>query len=569
MEKDFFAHQTAIVDEPSDIGKGTRIWHHAHVMKNAKIGEGCVVGQNAYIGSGVEIGNRVKMQNNVNVYDDVILEDDVFCGPSMTFTNVMNPRSFIERKDEYKKTIVRKGASIGAAAVIVCGNELGEYCFIGAGAVVTKDVPPFALMAGNPARRIGWVSRRGMKLEFIGNYATCNESSEKYMLDGTERIKLVEEEQAISSVPLLDLKAQYRTISEDVNAAVKGVLESQYFILGPKVKAFEERCADYCGCKHALGVSSGTDALLISLMALDVGPGDEVITTPFTFFSTAGSPARLGAKVVFADIIPETFNIDPAAIEKLISPKTKAIIPVHLFGQCADMDAINAIAEKHGIAVIEDAAQAIGSEYKERRAGSLGTMGCFSFFPSKNLGGVGDGGLVTTNDDALYDKLNKLRKHGSAPKYYHSLVGGNFRLDAIQAVVLDVKLNHLDNWTEGRQENADKYRDMLADLAEAGKLTLPVEEQEMRHIYNQFSMRIHGGKRDALLKFLKDRKIGCEIYYPVPMHIQECFVDLGYEKGSMPKSELAAEEAIAIPIYPELTEAQMQFVSDAIHEFLK
>jgi len=566
MEKNYFVHPTAAVDEPAEIGEGTKIWHHAHVLKGAKIGKNCVLGQNVSVASKVVIGNGVKMQNNVNVYDEVYLEDDVFCGPSMTFTNVINPRAFVERKHEYLKTVVRKGASMGAHSTIVCGVELGEYCFIGAGAVVIRDVPAYALMVGNPARRVGWVSRNGQRLHFKGNRATCPVTGEVYEMDGPDRIKMVGNE-VIDNVPLLDLKAQHRTIKEQVEGAVKAVLDEQYFILGPRVKAFEARCAAYCGTKYAVGVSSGTDALLIALMALDIGPGDEVITTPFTFFATAGSVARLGAKLVFCDIDPATYNIDPAKLEALVTSKTKAIIPVHLFGQCAEMDAINAIANKHKIAVIEDGAQAIGSEYKGKRAGCLSLIGCFSFFPSKNLGGAGDGGMVTTNDEALYNKLVKLRGHGSAPKYYHSMIGGNFRLDALQAAILDVKLNHLEAWHAGRKRNADKYRNLLADLAKSGKITLPLEVEGMRHIYNQFSLRIHGGKRDDLMKFFKTKNIGCEVYYPVPMHIQECFKDLGYQNGDMPHSELAALEALALPIYPELTDAQMQYVSDALHAF--
>ncbi len=368
-------------------------------------------------------------------------------------------------------------------------------------------------------------------------------------------------------VPLLDLKAQYQTIKDEIRPVVDEVMESQYFILGPKVKAFEEKVAAYCQTKYAVGVSSGTDALLIALMALDLTAGDEVITTTYSFFATAGSIARLGARPVFVDIDPKTYNIDPTLIEDKITERTKAIIPVHLYGQTADMDGILNIAKKYNLRVIEDAAQAIGSEYKDgRRAGSMGDMGCFSFFPSKNLGGFGDGGMVTTNDEALYEKLVYLRNHGAHPKYYHKIIGGNFRLDAIQAVVLDVKLKHLDDWTSGRQRNAEYYNAgfKARDLQE--HITTPFALTGYRHIYNQFIIRTKN--RDALLSHLKKADIGCEIYYPVTFNNQECFRYLGYKKGDFPQGEQAADETLAIPIYPELTNEQKDYVMDTVKEFI-
>jgi len=365
-------------------------------------------------------------------------------------------------------------------------------------------------------------------------------------------------------VPLLDLKAQYATIRDEVREAIDRVADSQYFIMGPEVQALEEEVAAYSQCKFGIGVSSGTDALLVALMAIDLQPGDEIITTPYTFFATAGCVARLGAKPVFVDIDPATYNLDVSQIEAKITPRTRAIMPVHLFGQMADMDPIMAIAEAHDLIVIEDAAQAIGSEYKGRRAGSIGHIGCFSFFPSKNLGGFGDGGMVVTNDPALAERLNILRKHGSQPKYYHKFVGGNFRLDALQAAVLRVKLRYLDGWTEERQENAARYRQMFA----AGVLSeerMPVELSDCRHIYNQFILRC--SLRDELMAHLKGQGIGCEVYYPVPMHIQECFADLGYGEGDFPVSETAADETLAIPIYPELTVEMQQAVVNGVANF--
>jgi dTDP-4-amino-4,6-dideoxygalactose transaminase len=383
------------------------------------------------------------------------------------------------------------------------------------------------------------------------------------------------------NVPLLDLKAQYATIRNEIRAAVDAVLESQQCILGPTVTDCEAKLTAYCKAKHAVTVSSGSDALLICLMAEGIGQGDEVITTPYTFFATAGAIARVGAKPVFVDIDPATYNIDPAGIEPRITKNTKAIIPVHLYGQCADMDPIMAVADKHGIPVIEDAAQAIGSEYKGRRAGTIGRYGCFSFFPSKNLGAAGDGGMVTTNDDALAELLRVLRTHGSKPKYYHSLIGGNFRFDAMQAAIVAVKLGHLDSWTAGRQANAARYRRLFAAAGlslpspacgrgaggEGGKciVQLPLEVPGGRHIYNQFVIRVP--RRDELLAYLKEQKIGSEVYYPLPLHVQKCFAYLGYREGDFPHSELAAKETVALPIYPELTDQQAQRVVEVIGQF--
>lgn len=365
-------------------------------------------------------------------------------------------------------------------------------------------------------------------------------------------------------MPLLDLKAQYGVLRDEIRAAMDRVIESQHFILGPEVEALEHEVAAYSQCRHGIGVSSGTDALLVALMAIDLRPGDEVITTPYTFFATAGSIARLGGRPVFVDIDPRTYNLDPAGIEAAITPRTRAIMPVHLFGQMADMDPIMAIAERHGLMVVEDAAQAIGAEYKGRRAGSIGHLGCFSFFPSKNLGGFGDGGMVTTNDAGLADRVKLLRGHGAKPKYYHRMVGGNFRLDALQAAVLRVKLKYLDEWTAGRQRNAATYRQLFAEAG--AQVGLPADAGHGRHIYNQFVIR--SDRRDALMAHLKAQQVGTEIYYPVPMHLQECFAELGHRAGDFPISEAAAQETLALPIYPELTPEQLRAVVDAVQEFV-
>lgn len=371
-------------------------------------------------------------------------------------------------------------------------------------------------------------------------------------------------------VPLLDLKAQYATIKAEVHAAIAEVMESQHFILGPKVEECEKAIAYYSGSSYAIGVSSGSDALLACLMAENIGPGDEVITTPYTFFATVGAIARLGATPVFVDIDPLTYNIDVSQISSKVTSRTRAIIPVHLYGQMADMEAVMAVAEKYGLVVIEDAAQAIGAEYKGRRAGSIGNYGCFSFFPSKNLGAAGDGGMVVTNDAQRAERLKCLRGHGSKPKYHHKIVGGNFRLDAIQAAIVSAKLPHLDKWTAARQRNAKMYDKLFSGAGVAmnasgsGHVGLPRVVMN-RHIFNQYVIRV--SRRDELQAALKKRGIGTEVYYPVPMHVQECFAYLGKKAGSFPESERAARETLALPIYPELSEAQLCYVVECVCDF--
>jgi dTDP-4-amino-4,6-dideoxygalactose transaminase len=376
-------------------------------------------------------------------------------------------------------------------------------------------------------------------------------------------------------VPLLDLRAQYASIRGEINDAVRDVLDSQHFILGPIVEAFEKQVARYSQCAYGIGMSSGTDALLAAVMAEDIGPGDEIITTPYSFFATAGVIARVGARPVFVDIDPESFNLDPAKIEAAITERTRAIVPVHLFGQMADMDPIMRIAERHSLCVIEDAAQAIGAEYHGRRAGSIGHCGCLSFFPSKNLGGAGDGGMIVCNDPVRADKYHSMRNHGSRTKYFHDFVGGNFRLDTLQAAVLTVKMKYLDTWTAGRQRNAARYRELFSasgrvaarstDLTSHGQVVLPAETAG-RHVYNQFVIRVQ--RRDLLRAHLSARRIGHEVYYPLPFHLQECFKYLGHAAGDFPVSERAAREVLALPIYPELSDAQLQKVAGAVIEFL-
>jgi len=368
-------------------------------------------------------------------------------------------------------------------------------------------------------------------------------------------------------VPLLDLEAQYRPLRDEILAAITRVCDGQRFIMGPEVEGLERELASYLDVREAVAVSSGTDALLAALMVLGIGPGDEVVTSTYSFIATAGCVARVGATPVLVDIDPVTFNLDPAAVRAALTPRTRAIIPVHLYGLCAEMDPIMDAAREHGVAVIEDAAQAIGASYKTRQAGSIGTIGCFSFFPSKNLGGFGDAGLATTNDPALAHEIRLVRNHGAEPKYFHKRIGANFRLDALQAAVLRVKLPHLARWTAMRQANAARYDALLASAGIADRVAVPVVPADRRHIFNQYVVRVPD--RDRVRAFLSDRGIGTEIYYPVPFHLQECFAGLGHHRGDFPHAEAAAASTLALPIYGELTADQQAAVVGALADALR
>ncbi len=364
---------------------------------------------------------------------------------------------------------------------------------------------------------------------------------------------------------MLDVTRQNAPLRAEIEAAITEVVESGAFVHGPACKEFEQAMAEYCGARHAIGCASGSDALLLALMALGIGPGDEVVIPSFTFFATAGAVWRLGAKPVFADIQPESFNIDPADVAQKVTPATKAIIPVHLFGQSADMTGLAAAVGQ--LPIIEDAAQAIGAKYQGRRVGSLGAMGCFSFYPTKNLGGFGDGGIITTGDERLAERLRILRDHGQQPRYYHSLVGINSRLDTLQAAVLNVKLRHLGWWTIGREKNATRYRDEFLRLGLDRHLGLPQVAQGCQSVWNQYTIRVPGGRRDALAAQLAANKIGAAVYYPVPLHMQECFAELGYQTGSLPATEQAAAEVLSLPIYAELTMREQDRVIASLAEF--
>jgi dTDP-4-amino-4,6-dideoxygalactose transaminase len=373
-------------------------------------------------------------------------------------------------------------------------------------------------------------------------------------------------------IPLLDLKAQYRSIREEIRARIDEVCDAQYFILGPTVSAFEEHVAAFCGLSHggACGVSSGSDALIVSLMVEGIGAGDEVITSAYTFFATAGAIVRVGATPVFVDIDPETFNLVPDQVAAAVTERTRAIMPVHLYGQVADMDPILEIADKRGLVVVEDACQAIGATYKGRKACTLGDFGCLSFFPSKNLGGFGDGGMVLTKTPERLARLVSFRNHGMNPKYYHAEVGGNFRLDALQAAVLDVKLRYLNQWAEARRRNAAEYRELFAACATADQAVTPaLAPYTTEHVFNQYVVRLPAAKRDRVWEGLKERGVGCEVYYPVPLHLQKCFASLGYREGQLPESERAARETLALPIFPESTTEQREYVVGSIADLLQ
>jgi dTDP-4-amino-4,6-dideoxygalactose transaminase len=370
------------------------------------------------------------------------------------------------------------------------------------------------------------------------------------------------------SVPLCDLQVQYRELQTEIEARVLQVLASGQVIQGPEVAALETEIAQYCGVAHAVGCSSGSDALLLALTALEIGPGDEVLTAPYTFFATAGSICRTGARPVFADIDPDTWNIDPRQVESRITPRTRALLPVHLFGQCADMEPLWSIAEKHNLVVIEDAAQALGSEYQHRKAGSLGGMGCFSFYPSKNLGAYGDAGMVVTSDHAWAERMACLRIHGMPVRYHHKYMGWNARLDALQAAILRVKLPHLDRWVEARRMAARRYDELIGDYQLDEQLTRPAVTPDRKHSFNQYVVKVANGQRDGLMRHLRSENIGCEVYYPVPLHLQESLALLGYHAGDFPVSEEASRSVLALPLFPEITVAQQERVISACSAYL-
>lgn len=371
----------------------------------------------------------------------------------------------------------------------------------------------------------------------------------------------------VSGVPLLDVGRANREVRDEVLAAIAAVFDSGKFLFGPDVTELEKQIASRAQARHAIGCASGSDALLLALMALNIGCGDEVIVPSFTFFATASAVWRVGARIVFADIDPQTFNIDPKHVESLITSRTKAVIPVHLYGRCADLTALGQVTARHGITLIEDAAQSIGAAHEGRPAGTHGAIGCFSFYPTKNLGGCGDGGLLTANDDQLADQLRLFAAHGMRPRYYHQVVGINSRLDTFQAAALCVKLRHLDDWTRQRQINAARYEELFAAARLQGQITTPDDDDRGFHVWNQYTIRVHQGRRDTLRQALQQAGVGTEVYYPLPLHRQACFASLGYREGSLPATERAAEEVLSLPNFPGLTAAEQQFVVARIAAF--
>ncbi len=542
-------HESSVIDPGTTIGAGCTVWHFCHVSAGATIGDGSSLGQNVFVGEGVQVGKRVKIQNNVSVYAGVLVEDDAFIGPSVVFTNVLNPRSTISRKSEFKTTRVGHGATIGANATVVCGHQLGDYCFVGAGSVVTRDVAPYSLVVGNPARHIGWV----------------NESGERVATP--PRVQVDSIAASVTPIRMLDPRAENASIQEALEATAARVLRSGHYVQGPEVKKFELAAAEFLQVKQAISCSSGTDALLLSLMALDIGPGDEVITSPFSFVSAVESILRVGAMPVFIDIDSDTFNLDLNQLEAALTPRTRAVLPVHLFGQSLDLSPIQALLRAREIPVIQDAAQAFGAKDEFGMLGGGPGLSCFSFFPSKNLGGFGDGGLVTTDSPALSEQLRKLRSHGAAQKYHHEHVGGNFRMDALQAALLSVKLPHSRSLIEKRQAHAALYLDLFQEAAvPAEKLRLP-QRKGPDHTYNQFVVQVDN--RDALQAHLKERGIETTVYYPEPLHLQPMLQERQGAPGEFPLAEKACAQALALPIHPTLQETEVERVAEAVIQFIR
>ncbi len=550
-----FVHPTAEIDEQVIIGENTKIWHFSHIMKNTTIGENCSLGQNVVAGPDVYIGDGCKIQNNVSLYKGVTLQEGVFCGPSMVFTNVFNPRSHIKRMDEARPTLVKKGASLGANCTIICGVTIGKYAFVGAGSVVTKDVPDHALVIGNPARQSGWMCECGEKLNLELMCPVCN--------------KIIKQES--NAVSFVDLAAQQQRILPQIEKNIQTVLTHGKYIMGPEVIELEKRLADFVKVRNAVTCASGTDALLMVLMAYGIGPGDAVFTTPFTFIATAEVIKLLGATPVFVDIDPTTFNISVPKLKTSIQEvslagrlKPKAIIPVDLFGLPCDYDPINKIASEYNLIVIEDAAQSFGAEYKDRMAGSLGHTACTSFFPAKPLGCYGDGGAIFTDSDEIAEKLKSIRVHGKGKDKYDNVhLGLNGRLDTLQAAILLPKLEILPQELESRRKIAKKYTELLVP----GKkfLTLPEVFPGYKSAWAQYSLlAVNKETRKRIQELLKEKGVPTAVYYPTPLHLQTAFVDLCYKMGAFSVSEDCSSRIFSIPMHPYLTESEQSKICSII-----
>lgn len=526
-------------------------------INNVKLGEntrladfvnlyGCEIGDNSRIGAFVEIqknakiGRNVKVSSHTFICEGVTIEDDVFVGHNVSFINDKYPRATADGQPQTEAdwvcvpTLVKKGASIGTSSTILCGVTVGENAIVGAGSVVTKDVSAGAVVAGIPARFV-----RGIDSEAV-----------------------VKDEGA-KPIPFLDLKAQYRSIKSEILPAVNKVLDNCTFTLGEEVAAFEREFSAYQNAGFGIAVNTGTSALHLALLSAGIGPGDEVITVSFTFVATTAAIVYTGAKPVFVDIDPNSLTMDVSKIENAITPRTKAILPVHIHGQSADMDPIIDIARRHGLVVIEDCCQAHGAEYKGRRVGSIGDMGCFSFYPGKNLGAYGEGGMVVTNNQKYDHTIRMLRDWGAESKYCHILKGYNYRMEGMQGAILRVKLRHLEAWTEARRSHARRYNYLLTDSG----VGIPCEMPFNRHVYHIYAVRVP--QRDAFQKSLTAQGVQTGIHYPIPVHLQPAYADLGYKAGDFPHTEAAAEEVLSLPMFAELTSDQQDTVSKAVHEVFK
>jgi len=536
----------AVIYAGSEIGSGSFVADGAQVREGCLIGKNVIVGHAATVENDCEIGDGTRIQTAAYITALSELGKNVFIAPMVCTTND-NYMGRTEERFRYRRgVIVEDGGRIGGGAVVLPGVTVGKEAVVGAGSVVTRDVAPYKIVLGTPARVVKDVP------------------PEQLICSGVSACPRGEASSAMQ-VPSFDLTRQNSRLRDELMTAIGEVVDSGQFILGDHVERLEESVAEVCGVKHGIAVANGSDALYLALMAADVGPGDEVITTPFTFFATAGSIVRVGAKPVFCDIDPDTFNIDPTQIEARITARTKAILPVHLYGQSAEMDQMNAIAAEHGLTVIEDAAQAIGARYHDRPVGSLGHMACISFFPTKNLGAFGDAGMVVTDDDSLAERLRMLRTHGARRKYYHELLGINSRLDALQATILNVKVKHLRNWVEARRSLAEGYNRGLAMLADA--VRCPVVLEGAYHVYHQYTIRV--SHRDAVQEELKSKGIRSTVYYPLPLHLQPVFENLGYKLGDFPESEKAAEEALSLPMFPELKSSEQEYVVEQLRDILR
>jgi dTDP-4-amino-4,6-dideoxygalactose transaminase/acetyltransferase-like isoleucine patch superfamily enzyme len=552
-----------LIGKNCTIGTGVIVYHGTEMQDSCFLGDNSSVRENCQLGEAVLIGQRVVVENNVRIGDyakvqtgayltaSTKLEEHVFIAPMVTTTND-NYMGRTEKRFAAKSgSTFKKGCRVGGGVTLLPGVTIGKEAFIVAGSIVPRDVPPYQLVMGSPARAVRSVPEDELLFP--------REIKQDVRVDKTNK----------TAIPSFDLKRQNVAFGGELSSVIEKIIASGQFILGENVKALEAEISKICGAEYGVGVANGSDALYLALLACGVGAGDEVITTPFTFFATAGSIVRTGAVPVFVDIEPKTYNIDPELIEEKITPRTKAIIPVHLFGQSAEMDRIMEVAYQHGLKVIEDAAQSLGCKYRGRPGGGIGDAGCLSFFPTKNLGCFGDGGMVVTNNSEIAEKLRMLRVHGTRKKYHHELLGINSRLDELQAAVLRTKLPHFSGWLKRRQEHAELYNDLFkaSGLTVNGNVEIPYRLLGClhTHTYNQYT--IAARKRDQLRDYLKQRQIGTTIYYPAPLHVQPVFKDLGYQVGDFPHAEQAAERVLSLPMFPELTAEEIKQVVLTITEF--